>query len=115
MTASSSTPTRPPDPPEVVRVVYVPCPPSRRPLWHWAVVLIAPWAVIAVFLVRWLFLLLLTGLGMAVALAGGLLWLVGCAIAVRWPDAGEPWMELGGGIGHGMIRAVDSMNGHTVP
>lgn len=87
--ASSSTP--PPDPPTIVYVYARP-----RPLWHLALVIVAPWFVIAGFVLRWLFLLLLTGVGMAVALIGCLVWLIGRAIAVRWPDAGRELANLGG-------------------
>jgi hypothetical protein len=48
-----------------------------------------------------------------VVAAGGVVWLVGRVVGLRWADAGGGVVAVGRGIFTGTVHAVDRMNGHA--
>jgi hypothetical protein len=66
--------------------------PARRraglPAWVWFVAMLACPPLLFVGLAILAVTLMLTGLGLLVVAASGVVWLVGRVLALRWPDAG---------------------------
>jgi len=71
---------------------------------------------IEMYLLGWTWLavtLCLTALGLAIALCFGLCWLAGRLLRPRWPNASIVICSCSSRAAHGVMHAVDVMNGHA--
>jgi len=99
-----------------VHVYGAPGPPPQRrgPSLGAVVFVIVFWPAILVGLVAvFVLTLVLTAVGVVVAAGGGVIWLAGRVIALRWPEAGAGVIAVGRGIARGVIHGLDVMNGHA--
>lgn len=55
----------------------------------------------------------LTAVGLLIALLFGLCWVAGRLLRSRWPSASAVICTCSSGAAHGMMHAVDVMNGHA--
>jgi hypothetical protein len=57
--------------------------------------------------------LALTAVGLATAMVFGVCWLIGRLLRPRWPQASAAVCAYSSRAAHGMLRAIDVMNGRA--